>query len=785
MYGYNGRMSKINKKLLQQHIHALDVEVSANRLSARDRSSFVCRSLQSLHREHNVIPPAVYFKSAFESVTRFNSGDELKSLLDAGRKTSIPNSDGVDAVLTACKQEIQKATVARTKNAVEGLVVATGGHMYALYEKELMLESLNQGQMSATRLNGLSVDSSISSIQNIEYLTEERLGINIESVSNRAIANTLQNFNKYNSLRSYQMQRNQFKALMKKVLDRSFPTASKHSSLNAFDNLNEVTSKNLCRNMVGSILTSNISRESKVKHLYKHNVANIQHYSALGIEEFSRNSLSVQESIEKSFVQISRNGNTDEIVINLSNLVSQISGSNKLTTATQSADWIKDLMSKVMKSFDPKEDYSKAIVLFRTIRSLSISLGYNEHLFVPDLVDCLRKWRFEHKMNMQSAAHDDAHIRKIVAEMYDRVPHENEEIKQKVLGGLVKLHCSYDNDDSVKPIINLVDNFYGHHKRVESAILLELLSFSIRLTNLGFKNSLYYKVKWWSKGHQIFSNFDFDSFGTERLSNSLGLISLIRKSRLSGQKLSYSSFETVLNYVANMKSSDPLFAAVIKNPRNACEMVLQEMIMNNLKVNGAIIFKTMKIFTLACSHDQMDTKSKKVILDDMLEFLNQWSTFVDPLHAENMQKSAAIVREIVKCFCLCKDPDAALEFIMTLEEENNQLDCTVYEPLIFYKGVIRGDFVGSKDLALQIISKGKKLTPVIVDSLIRSCLKRGDMVDAIDYIQDLFNQHRISPRRELFQEIIDTVKKSNNSHEMQRILHLGMYIFPNVNFEMK
>lgn len=87
---------------------------------------------------------------------------------------------------------------------------------------------------------------------------------------------------------------------------------------------------------------------------------------------------------------------------------------------------------------------------------------------------------------------------------------------------------------------------------------------------------------------------------------------------------------------------------------------------------------------------------------------------------------------------------------------------------MYAKGRKSIDFID--DFISQLSAEGINVTPNMIDSLVRMLIERNCHPEALDRIQEIYNQHGVKPLAETTLRLLDESLKNGDEHEARRVV---------------
>jgi hypothetical protein len=132
-----------------------------------------------------------------------------------------------------------------------------------------------------------------------------------------------------------------------------------------------------------------------------------------------------------------------------------------------------------------------------------------------------------------------------------------------------------------------------------------------------------------------------------------------------------------------------------------------------------------------------------------------------------------MIKELIKAHCIAGMERKVFQIINSAPKKYNvKLTAAFYEPILFYYAGIKGLNDIAEDVFMQMVNHQIPLTDATIVPMVLGHMKHGNLSDALDCVQDLFNQYRIRPTTSLWLLLIDASLKTGDVMEARRVVTL-------------
>jgi hypothetical protein len=133
----------------------------------------------------------------------------------------------------------------------------------------------------------------------------------------------------------------------------------------------------------------------------------------------------------------------------------------------------------------------------------------------------------------------------------------------------------------------------------------------------------------------------------------------------------------------------------------------------------------------------------------------------------------SIAHKVMSFYTRSGQRAAGLAWLESLQSAHpNQAIVTAHSlsPILQQSMLSEGRYAeGEELLTRHLVNHGRAFNRVVVDCLVSGVMQRGDMRDALDLAQELFNQHRVSPSFKLLVTMLYHWKRKGDVYEAKRV----------------
>ena len=252
-----------------------------------------------------------------------------------------------------------------------------------------------------------------------------------------------------------------------------------------------------------------------------------------------------------------------------------------------------------------------------------------------------------------------------------------------------------------------------------------------------------------------------------RLRDGYQAMHLLRAWRRAGGTVEPRVYRWIVHTLHQAPASSRADADLATNPKATVDYIMQEMARDGHRVNSEILALLLRLYTKAVqinsdveSHStlfaQMDGLIKRCVSQESLAVVNE-----------------SVLRELVKSRCIAGSPTAAMDLITQVGQQYSvQATAASYEPIIFYHAVLCGDLNAAEDVLMGLVSRAVPLSDAVVASFVDGLMRHGELSEALDCIQDMYNQHGVRPPVSVWTTLLDASLRAHDEMEGRRVVHV-------------
>lgn len=249
-----------------------------------------------------------------------------------------------------------------------------------------------------------------------------------------------------------------------------------------------------------------------------------------------------------------------------------------------------------------------------------------------------------------------------------------------------------------------------------------------------------------------------------------GLV-LLRRLRKIGGKAELRLYRWIINALHQASPCSDAEWMVAKYPATTIDFLLREMVRDGHRLDSDMIALILRLYTKSVQIHVSQGGYKKV-LKEMEEFITRCGTigFMSNL---SIPINDTMIKELIKAHCIAGMERKVFQIINSAPKKYNvKLTAAFYEPILFYYAGIKGLNDIAEDVFMQMVNHQIPLTDATIVPMVLGHMKHGNLSDALDCIQDLFNQYRIRPTTSLWLLLIDASLKTGDVMEARRVVTL-------------
>jgi len=219
---------------------------------------------------------------------------------------------------------------------------------------------------------------------------------------------------------------------------------------------------------------------------------------------------------------------------------------------------------------------------------------------------------------------------------------------------------------------------------------------------------------------------------------------------------------------------------IATDPESTSEYILREMHRDGHSATSATIAMLLKLYTKACQIDRKKRGASLAIIDQAENFLLRSSQAGGNMGHSRVIVTDSCIREIVKACCLSGQEERAISTIDKASRDFGLKPNSVcWEPLIYYYASKQGSINTAEDVLTMMTNRQVKVSSAIADAFVTGHLKQGDSTEALDRIEDIFNQHGVRPTPATFLKLLDFSLQSKDAFEAKRVVSVMKQMYTN------
>ena len=223
---------------------------------------------------------------------------------------------------------------------------------------------------------------------------------------------------------------------------------------------------------------------------------------------------------------------------------------------------------------------------------------------------------------------------------------------------------------------------------------------------------------------------------------------------------------------------------IAADPQNTCEYILQEMLRDGHYSTPGTVAQLLKLYSKACQMNRKRSTAVDSIITGAEEFL-QASIAGGNVGHPKVVASESCIRELVKACCLAGQEERALAIIDNAEVTYGlRPKAACWEPLVFYYAYKQGAMNAAEDVLTMMTNRGVALTDAITDAFVAGHLKQGDASEALDRVQDIYNQHGVRPAPGTLLNLLQSSLDGGDVFEAKRVCSVVRQMYTPAEREM-
>jgi hypothetical protein len=260
-------------------------------------------------------------------------------------------------------------------------------------------------------------------------------------------------------------------------------------------------------------------------------------------------------------------------------------------------------------------------------------------------------------------------------------------------------------------------------------------------------------------------------FAHARLRQGFKGLVLLRRMRKIGGKAELRLYRWIINALHQASPCSDAEWVVAKNPATTIDFLLREMVRDGHRLDSDTIALILRLYTKSVQI-HVSQGGYQNVLKEMEEFITRCGTigFMSNL---SIPINDTMIKELIKAHCIAGMERKVFQIINSAPKKYNvKLTAAFYEPVLFYYAGIKGLNDIAEDVFMQMVNHQIPLTDATIVPMVLGHMKHGNLSDALDCIQDLFNQYRIRPTTSLWLLLIDASLKTGDVMEARRVVTL-------------
>jgi len=401
-------------------------------------------------------------------------------------------------------------------------------------------------------------------------------------------------------------------------------------------------------------------------------------------------------------------------------------------------------------------------------------------LFISSYIDAIScNMRFYESRGKKALLHWTtalSFINTLIDDMEDKVGRSSE-----VYHSIIKLLCSssdYPEADAILKAISIVQQMNREKCPIHPASLCTILdSATVCLDDMHLHQVLH-QFEGILTHPSVKLSLETDClvlrsriYAYARLRQGFKGLVLLRRMRKIGGKSELRLYRWIINALHQASPCSDAEWVVAKNPATTIDFLLREMVRDGHRLDSDMIALILRLYTKSVQIHVSQGGHQKV-LKEMEEFITRCGTigFMSNL---SIPINDTMIKELIKAHCIAGMERKVFQIINSAPKKYNvKLTAAFYEPILFYYAGIKGLNDIAEDVFMQMVNHQIPLTDATIVPMVLGHMKHGNLSDALDCIQDLFNQYRIRPTSSLWLLLIDASLKTGDVMEARRVVTL-------------
>jgi hypothetical protein len=203
------------------------------------------------------------------------------------------------------------------------------------------------------------------------------------------------------------------------------------------------------------------------------------------------------------------------------------------------------------------------------------------------------------------------------------------------------------------------------------------------------------------------------------------------------------------------------------DPSRTVSFLTQEMERDSIAPSAEMLALLLRLYTKAVQVSQSH-EQKLQSLEKMSELVASYGG-----KAKGRLVDEGVLRELVKARCAAGLVVEAQQLLASASKKYDIKPSAVcYEPLIFQCAVLEGRLNAAEDMLMSLVNAAVPLTDAVVASFVAGLMRFGELSEALDTVQDMYNQHQVRPPVMVWTALLDASLARGDVHEARRVVFL-------------
>lgn len=343
---------------------------------------------------------------------------------------------------------------------------------------------------------------------------------------------------------------------------------------------------------------------------------------------------------------------------------------------------------------------------------------------------------------------------------------------------LISLLCSFREPAALSEAIRLVHGMHAKDAIILPVTICALLDTATHcLSNMELSDAL-------SDVEALISGTNQSSYSREdhllllrsrllanaRLLRGYDALKLLRKYRAIGGNADVQMYHWTLTalYLATPQLDADWHIA--KHPKAVADFVLRDMNRDGLQANSVTIALLLRLFVKSAQIGHVQKSSPRNAVNAMQSMIRDAVAGHLMGHGK-VVPTDEMLQELIKVHCVTNNEAAALEVINAIAAEYHVVtSATMFEPIIYRYAVVKNAPTLAEDVLMLMTNSGIQPSSAIVDSFVLSFMRQGDLSDALEKAQDMFNQYGVRPTVTGLLTLLDASLTTKDSFESLRVV---------------